>query len=63
VSTRGHHNGRNFGQSCSRILFEMVASKSNDPAALMQTVGTVSGVVSAVGFMLATFGALRKTAA
>ena len=40
----------------------MVASKSNDPAALMQTVGTVSGVVSAVGFMLATFGALRKTA-
>ena len=40
----------------------IVASKSNDPAALMQTVGTASGVVGAVGgIVLAIFGLLRKT--
>jgi hypothetical protein len=38
-----------------------VAPTSNDPAALMQTAGTVSGVVGALGIVLAVFGALRKT--
>jgi hypothetical protein len=39
----------------------MVASKSNDPATLMQTVGTVSGVVGALGIVLAIFGVIGQT--
>jgi len=30
-----------------------IASKSNDPVALMQTVGTVSGVVGTLGMVMA----------
>jgi len=37
-----------------------VAPKSNDPVALMQTVGTVSGVVGALGNVMVIFGVLRK---
>jgi hypothetical protein len=37
-----------------------VAPKSNDPAALMQTVGTVSGVVGALGIVMVIFGVVRK---
>jgi hypothetical protein len=37
-----------------------MAPKSNDPAAMMQTVGTVSGVVGALGIVMVIFGALRK---
>jgi hypothetical protein len=36
------------------------APKSNDPAALMQTVGTVSGVVGALGLVMVLFGALKR---
>jgi hypothetical protein len=43
-----------------RYCFES-ASKSNDPAALMRMVGTVSGVVGALGIVMAIFGMLRKT--
>jgi hypothetical protein len=37
-----------------------IASKSNDPVALMQTVGTVSGVVDTLGVVMAVIGALGK---
>ena len=37
-----------------------IASKSNDPVALMQTVGTVSGVVGTLGMVMAVIGALGK---
>jgi hypothetical protein len=37
-----------------------VAPKSNDPAALMQTVGTVSGVVGALGIVMVLFGVVRR---
>lgn len=36
------------------------APKSNDPAALMQTVGTVSGAVGALGCVMIIFGALKR---
>jgi flagellar motor component MotA len=35
-----------------------IASKSNDPVALMQTVGTVSGVIGTLGMLMAIIGAL-----
>jgi hypothetical protein len=38
----------------------MLAPKSNDPAAMMQTVGTVSGAVGGIGLVMVVFGALRK---
>jgi uncharacterized protein (TIGR03382 family) len=37
-----------------------LAPKSNDPAALMQTVGMVSGAVGALGLVLALFGAIGR---
>jgi hypothetical protein len=37
-----------------------LAPKSNDPAAMMQTVGTVSGAVGGLGLAMIVFGALRK---
>jgi hypothetical protein len=37
-----------------------LAPKSNDPAAMMQTVGTVSGAVGGIGLVMIVFGALRK---
>jgi hypothetical protein len=37
-----------------------IAPKSNDPAAMMQTVGTVSGVVGALGIVMIIFGVLKK---
>ena len=33
-----------------------MTGRSNDPVALMQTVGTVSGVVVALGIVMALFG-------
>jgi hypothetical protein len=40
-----------------------VAPRSNDPAGMMQTVGGVSGAVSAIGLVMLIFGALwRKRA-
>jgi hypothetical protein len=41
----------------------LMASRSNDPVAMMQTVGTVSGVVGALGVVMAVFGFIgRRTA-
>lgn len=37
-----------------------VASKSNDPAALMQTVGQVSGVVGGLSMAMIIFGLIGK---
>jgi len=37
-----------------------LAPKSNDPAALMQTVGMVSGAVGALGLVMALFGAIGR---
>lgn len=39
-----------------------IAAKSNDPAALMQIVGTVSGVVAALGIAMLVFGLIGKKA-
>ena len=36
------------------------ASKSNDPVALMQTVGTVSGVVCGLAVVMIIFGLIGK---
>ena len=41
-----------------------IASKSNDPEALMQTVGQVSGAVGGIGLVMIIFGLIgRKSAA
>jgi hypothetical protein len=38
----------------------LMAGRSNDPIAMMQTVGTVSGVVSVLGAVMALFGFVGK---
>jgi hypothetical protein len=38
------------------VAMASMATQSNDPVALMQTVGTVSGVVGALGAVMAIFG-------
>jgi hypothetical protein len=41
----------------------LMAGRSNDPVAMMQTVGTVSGVVGTLGVVMAIFGFIgRRTA-
>jgi len=46
------------------ILFYLfmvsAASKSNDPIALMQTVGTVSGVICGLAVLMIIFGLIGK---
>ena len=37
-----------------------MAPKSNDPVALMRTVGTVSGVVGGLGFVMIVIGLIGK---
>jgi hypothetical protein len=37
-----------------------IAPRSNDPASMMQTVGTASGAVGATGFVMIIFGVLRR---
>jgi hypothetical protein len=37
-----------------------IAPRSNDPAAMMQTVGMVSGAAGAIGLVMIVFGALRR---
>ena len=39
-----------------------IASKSNDPAALMQTVGTVSGAVGGISLVMTILGLRGKKA-
>jgi hypothetical protein len=40
----------------SFVVMGSVTARSNDPVALMQTVGTVSGCVGALGAVMASFG-------
>jgi uncharacterized protein (TIGR03382 family) len=42
------------------IGMQRMAVRSNDPVALMQTVGMVSGGVGALGLAMLLFGALRR---
>ena len=37
-----------------------LAPKSNNPAEMMQTVGTVSGAVGGIGLVMIIFGLLRR---
>jgi hypothetical protein len=37
-----------------------IASKSNDPKALMETVGQVSGVVGGIGIVMSVVGLIGK---
>ena len=37
-----------------------IAPKSNDPAAMMRTVGQVAGVVGSLGIVMIVFGLIRK---
>jgi succinate dehydrogenase hydrophobic anchor subunit len=46
------------------FLFMMtMAPKSNDPAAMMATVGQVSGVVGAIGLVMVVVGLIGKKTA
>jgi len=42
------------------LFFMSIASKSNNPAELMRTVGTVSGVVIGIGLTMIVVGSRRK---
>jgi hypothetical protein len=42
------------------LYMSSLAPQSTDPASLMQTVGTVSGGVGAIGIVMIIFGALRR---
>jgi len=42
------------------VFFLSIASRSNDPAALMRTVGTVSGVVIGIGIAMIAAGLIVK---
>ncbi len=41
-------------------LMLTIAVKSTDPVALMQTVGTVSGIAGGIGLVMITFGLIGK---
>jgi hypothetical protein len=42
------------------LVMAAVSPKSNDPAALMQTVGEVSGILVGLGFVMMIFGLIGK---
>ena len=42
------------------LLMAAVSPKSNDPAALMQTVGQISGVLVGLGLVMMIFGLIGK---
>jgi flagellar motor component MotA len=45
------------------VGMELMTGRSNDPAAMMQIVGQVSGCVGAIGLVMAIFGVIgRRTA-
>jgi hypothetical protein len=44
------------------LFFLSIAKKSNDPAALMSTVGTVSGVLIGIGVAMIAVGMIGKQA-
>jgi hypothetical protein len=41
-------------------FMQTMAPRSNDPAAMMQTVGQVSGAVGGIGFVMLLFGLVGK---
>jgi hypothetical protein len=41
----------------------LMAGRSNDAATMMQTVGTVSGFVGALGMVMAAFGVVGRNSA
>jgi hypothetical protein len=45
------------------LYFTSIASKSNDPKSLMETVGQVSGVAGAIGVVMIVLGLRGKKAA
>jgi len=45
------------------LFFLTLASKSNDPKALMETVGQVSGVAGAIGIVMIVLGMRGKNIA
>jgi hypothetical protein len=44
------------------VFMLSVAAKSNDPASLMQTVGTVAGVVGGISLVMIIIGLIGKKA-
>jgi multidrug resistance efflux pump len=42
------------------VFMQSIASTSTDPVALMQTVGTVTGVVTGLSFVIIIFGLIGK---
>lgn len=42
------------------LSMQSIASKSNDPVALMQTVGTVAGVVGGISLVMIIVGLIGK---
>jgi hypothetical protein len=42
------------------LVMESMTARSNDPVGLMQTVGTVSGCVGALGAVMAIFGFIGR---
>lgn len=42
------------------VFMQSIASTSTDPVALMQTVGTVTGVVTGLSFVMIIFGLIGK---
>ena len=42
------------------LYMRSIATKSNDPVALMQTVGTVSGVVCGIAIVMIVVGLIGK---
>lgn len=56
------YTGLALGALAGAFFFGMgaMASKSNDPASLMQTVGGVAGVAGAIGVLLVALGLIGK---
>ncbi|HEX6728990.1 MAG TPA: hypothetical protein VF074_03220 [Pyrinomonadaceae bacterium] len=42
------------------LFMQSIASKSNDPVALMQTVGTVAGVIGGISLVMIIVGLIGK---
>jgi heme/copper-type cytochrome/quinol oxidase subunit 4 len=42
------------------LFMQSIASRSNDPVALMQTIGTVAGVVSGISLVMIVVGLIGK---
>jgi lipopolysaccharide/colanic/teichoic acid biosynthesis glycosyltransferase len=42
------------------VFMLSIASKSNDPVAMMQTVGTVAGVAGGISLVMIIFGLIGK---